>query len=84
MFKEITGWDYQKLTVYMLCNFDTTFEQDLEREYTMKDLGFNPYVMIYNKENLCKGSKLRRLQRWVNNRIIFRTCERFEDYQKGR
>ena len=83
MFKEITGWDYQKLTVYMLCNFDTTFEQDLERVYTLKGLGFNPYVMVYNKESLCKGSKIRKLQRWVNNRIIFRTCERFEDYQKG-
>ena len=84
MFKEMTGWNYQKLTVYMLCNFDTTFEQDLERVYTLRNLGFNPYVMIYDKEHISKGSKLKHLQRWVNNRIIFRTCERFEDYQKGR
>ena len=84
MFKKMTGWDYQKLTVYMLCNFDTTFEQDLERVYTLRNLGFNPYVMIYDKEHISKGSKLKHLQRWVNNRIIFRTCERFEDYQKGR
>lgn len=84
MFRKMTGWDYQKLTVYMLCNFDTTFEQDLERVYTLRNLGFNPYVMIYDKEHISKGSKLKHLQRWVNNRIIFRTCERFEDYQKGR
>lgn len=84
MFKKMTGWNYQKLTVYMLCNFDTTFEQDLERVYTLRNLGFNPYVMIYDKEHLSKGNKLKHLQRWVNNRIIFRTCERFEDYQKGR
>lgn len=25
-----------------------------------------------------------RLARWVNNKFIFRTCEKFEDYQKGR
>lgn len=84
MFKKMTRWGYQKLTVYMLCNFDTTFEQDLERVYTLRNLGFNPYVMIYDKEHISKGSKLKHLQRWVNNRIIFRTCERFEDYQKGR
>lgn len=23
------------------------------------------------------------LQRWVNNKFIFRSCERFEDYKKG-
>ena len=62
----------------------TTFEQDLERVYTLRNLGFNPYVMIYDKKHISKGSKLKHLQRWVNNRIIFRTCERFEDYQKGR
>lgn len=81
-FKEITGYGYQALTVYMLCNFDTTFEQDLERVYTLRDLGYNPYVMIYDKENIPQGHRLKHLQRWVNNRIIFRSCERFEDYKK--
>ena len=33
MFKELTGWDKRKLTVYVLVNFDTTHEQDLE-EFT--------------------------------------------------
>lgn len=79
-FKEISGYGYQMLTVYMLCNFDTTFEQDLERVYTLRELGYNPYVMLYNKENIPKCHKLRHLQRWVNNRIIFRSCERFEDF----
>ncbi len=80
MFRERTGWGYQKMGVYKLCGFDTTFEQDLERVYTLRDLGFNPYVMIYDKENLPRGHRLRRLQRWVNNRVIFRSCDRFEDY----
>ena len=82
MFSQLTGWGYQKMAVYMLCNFDTTFQQDLERVYTLRDLGYNPYVMIYNKDNLPKGHRLKKLQRWVNNRIIFRTCNSFEDYQK--
>lgn len=80
MFKEYTGYDYRKLTVYMLCNFDTTFEQDLERVYLLRDLGYNPFVMLYDKEHIPTGHRLKHLQRWVNNRIIFRTCEKFEEF----
>jgi len=65
----------------MLTNFNTTIEQDLERIYTLRDLGYTPYVMIYNKYDLSPKHTLRRMQRWVNNRVIFRTCERFEDYK---
>lgn len=83
MFKRITGIDYRKLGVFVLCNFDTTLEQDLERIYTLRDLGFSPYVMLYNKENIPRGHTMRKLQRWVNNRIVFARCERFEDYMKG-
>ena len=36
--------------------------------------------MIYDKQNAPK--KIRELQRWVNNKFIFRSCERFEDYKK--
>lgn len=81
MFKEYTGYDYRKLTVYMLCNFDTTFEQDLERVYLLRDLGYNPYVMLYNKEHILNGHKLKHLQRWVNNRKIFKTTPKFQDYK---
>lgn len=64
--------------VYTLVNFDTSFEQDLERIYTLRDMGYLPYVMIYNKAHCDKQYK--RLQRWVNNRVIFAKCEKFEDY----
>lgn len=84
MFKAITGIDYRKLGVFVLCNFDTTIEQDLERIYTLRDLGFSPYVMLYDKDNLKRGHELRRLQRWCNNRIVFKSCERFEDYTTKR
>lgn len=80
-FKEITQWGYQKMGVYILCNFDTSIEQDLERIYTLRDLGYNPYVMLYNKEKIPKYSEYRALQRWVNNRVIFRTVNRFEEYR---
>lgn len=80
MFKRISGYDYRKMGVYVLCNFDTTFEQDLERVYTLRNLGYSPYVMLYDKEHLPSGHRLKLLQRWVNNRIIFRTCDKFENF----
>lgn len=81
MFKEQTGWNKSKMTVYVLCGFNTTFEQDLERIYILKRLGYSPYVMIYDKYKLKKGDPLKRLQRWVNSRFIFEKCEKFEDYK---
>lgn len=65
--------------VYTIVNFDTTIEQDLERIYTLRELGLWAYVMIYDKEHCAKIYK--RLQRWCNNRFIFASCKRFEDYK---
>lgn len=81
MFKDITGWKSRKTTVYMLTNFNTTIEQDLERVYTLRDLDYDPYVMIYRKETTKPTDTVRRLQRWVNNKRIFKTVSRFEDYE---
>lgn len=64
--------------VYTIVNFDTTMEQDLDRIYTLREMGYWPYVMIYDKEH-CDGI-YKRLARWVNNRYIFAVCKRFEDY----
>lgn len=80
MFKEITQIDIRKLIVFVLCNFDTTIEQDLERIYTLRDLGYWAYVMLYDKEHIPKNSKLRKMARWVNMRSVFATVPKFEDY----
>ena len=80
MFQKLTGWGRGKMTVYVLCGFDTTLEQDLDRIYTLRDLGYAPYVMIYDKYKLKKRDQLKRMQRWVNSRYAFMACERFEDY----
>lgn len=58
-------------------------EQDLERVYTLRDMGYAPYIMLYDKENIPKGHELRKLQRWVNNRFIFWKTPTFEEYKKG-
>lgn len=82
-FKQITQWDKRKLTVYVLTNFNTTIEQDLDRIYTLRDLGYWPYVMIYDKEHTKSTDTVRKMQRWVNMRAIFESVKRFEDYKKG-
>lgn len=81
-FKRQTKLDRHKLMVYVLCNFGTTLEQDLDRIYTLRDMGYDPYVMLYDKEHLPRGHKLFALARWVNNKIAFHSVDRFEDYNR--
>ena len=83
MFKDITGINERNLIVYVLCNYDTTIEQDLERIYTLRDMGYWAYVMLYDKEHIPIGHELRKLQRWVNNRFIFAKCKTFEEYERS-
>lgn len=64
--------------VYTLVNYDSTIEQDLERIYTLRDMGYCAYVMIYDKEHC--APVYRRLARWCNNRFVFAKVKRFEDY----
>lgn len=82
MFKDITQFDIRKLIVFVLCNFDTTIEQDLERIYTLRELGYWAYVMLYDKEHIPKWHQLRKMQRWVNNRFIFAKCKTFEEFKR--
>jgi radical SAM superfamily enzyme YgiQ (UPF0313 family) len=64
--------------VYVLTNFNSSMEENLYRIYKLRELGYDPYVMVYNKHEAPK--EVKRLQRWVNNRKIWRKCERFEGY----
>ena len=83
MFREIweqyRKWNEHGKIVYTLVNFDTTKEQDLERIYTLRDLGYWAYVMVYDKAHQTDPF-YKDLQRWVNNRVLFAACPRFEDY----
>ena len=65
-------------TVFCLTNYDTTMEENLYRIYTLRDMGYDPYVMIYDKPYAPK--EIRMLQRWCNNRIIFKREPDFYKY----
>lgn len=68
--------------VYCLTNFNSTMEENLYRIYTLRDLGFDPYVMVYDKPHAPK--EILNLQRWCNNKIIFKSVQRFEDYTRAK
>lgn len=81
-FERFSKWYRRKdpagKVVYVLTNFGSTTEADLYRIYTLREMGFDPYVMIYNKESA--PQETRYLQRWCNNRLIFKTVPDFRDY----
>lgn len=82
MFKKYTNWARNKITVYILVNYDTTIEQDIERVNFCRKIGFNPYVMRYNKESIPRGHVINSLARYANNKRIFWLCPSFEQYME--
>lgn len=74
--------DQRRRVVYVLTNYGSTTEQDLYRVETLRDMGYSPYVMVYDRPNAPKIT--RHLQRWVNNRKIFHTVHQFADYGPAR
>lgn len=84
-FKAITNWDRRKIIVYTLVGDRErkVTNDDIFRVMNLRRIGCYPYVMIYDKESLPKSHELKKLQRWVNNRFIWESCETFDEYLKG-
>lgn len=62
-------------------NHGTTIDQDLERIYTLRAMGYWAYVMVFDKPNASKDHL--DMQRWCNNRYVFASCPNFADYKKA-
>lgn len=73
--------NYKFRTVYILTNYNTDHEYDLYRVNTLKELGYYPYIMIYNKPSAPRLTRL--LQGYCNNRYIYTTCKEFDDFLKS-
>ena len=74
--------NFRKRKVYVLTNFGSTHQQDLYRVNTLRAMGFDPYVMIYERPTAPPIT--RHLQRWVNCKQIFHTVPHFADYLPAR
>lgn len=78
-FRELTSIKSDRnRRVYVLTNYGSTHEQDLYRVNTLRALGYDPYVMIYERPTAPRIT--RHLQRWVNNKRIFHSVSDFKDY----
>lgn len=79
--KRIKGkWNWRNAKVFVLVNFDTTHEEDMERIKVIQDCECWAYVMVYNKPSA--PSITRRLQRWTNNPICYASTHDFMEYQR--
>lgn len=72
--------------VYCLTNFeDVSVEEHIDRAlhriYLLRDMGYDPFVMVYDKPNAPK--EIKDLQRWCNNKFVFKKCKDFNDYKSG-
>lgn len=79
-FAKKTGFnkDRGRVMVYILTNFDTTIEQDMYRIQLCRELRFQPYPMIYDKEH--SAPIYRKIQRWCNAFIFWRVPT-FDEYK---
>lgn len=83
-FREASKISSHNLQVYVLCGDreKKVMPEDLERIYWLREHGYAPYVMLYDKEHIPRGHELKKLQRWVNNRFVFWKTETFEEYKR--
>lgn len=79
-FADVIKGDFRRKRVYVLTNYNSTHEQDLFRVNWLRDNGYDPYVMIYEKPKAPEETRL--LQRWCNNKPIFRSEPDFFKYDR--
>jgi hypothetical protein len=71
------GFDLKrKISFYILCGYNTTFEEDLYRCETLKNLGVQAFVMPYKKTK-----EISALARWANRPWLYWSIN-FKDYKR--
>ncbi|MBO4975958.1 MAG: hypothetical protein J6D17_14655 [Bacteroides sp.] len=73
-------WDWRYAKVFCLTNFDTSFEEDMQRIKAIQECECQPYTMIYNKPSA--RAITRRLQRWTNSTALYAMTQDFYEYQR--
>lgn len=68
------------LTNYEKCSVEEHAERALHRIYAVRDLNYDPYLMIYNKPSAPKV--LRDMQRWCNDKRLFKAVKSFDLYKR--
>jgi hypothetical protein len=79
LFNKYCNFNMRKKRVYILTNFNTSFDYDLYRIKVLKKLNYDPYVMIYDKDKC--ATKYKHLQRYVNSKFIFYSAKNYNEYR---
>ncbi len=67
----------RKIRVYVLTNYNTSYEEDWYRVRKIRECGLHPYIMIYQKGT--QGRFLTDLAGWCNNMFIGNSID-FHEY----
>ena len=81
-FKRRSGYGRDRVSVYLLTNYDSSIAEDLMRIETIREIGFRPYMMIYEKYKLEPTHILKKMQRWCNSFILYKVKD-FDQYLGG-
>lgn len=88
MVKESGIKNPDRMRVYCLTNYWSTIEEDLMRIYTLREMGFVPYVMIYDKQKFVdkNGRWLPDVaERYTREQMIhFKTCQHMQRWSATR
>jgi len=76
------GISPKRLMFYVLCGYNTTFEEDLYRAEKLIELGCDPWIMLYDKYRIQHPTELRKLDRFINRRLYKRFKIDFKTYIK--
>jgi hypothetical protein len=79
VYQKIAEPDSRRAIVYILTNYNTTFEEDFYRVKKVIEAGYSPDIRVFNKGT--EDALTAFLQRWANNRTIYRTVTDFFDYE---
>lgn len=80
---DVDGHNFPNLALMKLSAWHKARGDTVEcRIYTLRDMGFDPDVRIYDKPNAPR--EIRMLQRWCNNRKIFKSEPDFYKYDPKR
>ena len=69
----------KRLMFYVLCGYNTTFEEDSYRVKLLKSLGVDPFIMLYHKSSVL----LNEFARWVNRFYFKVSFKQFLVYRKS-
>lgn len=74
--------------VYVLVNYWSSIEEDLYRIYTLRNMGFMPFVMIYDKQRFVnqKGNWIANVDKvFTEEQLLhFKTCQHLQRWCNNR